>query len=151
MGLADVVNEMQGKPEKKSPELAAKLEGQVTEDGDIKLDTTDLEAVGARIKEVRGLLAPLKKEEERLRKLILSHPKAKEGYHNLSIKITGSDEVDTTSPDVLSALVQSKVLNEAMNISFSAPKIRKLAEKHEDIAKALKKAKQRSRKINLVK
>jgi len=126
-------------------DLEAELSGKV-EDGNIKLDTADMDALGARIREVRIKSRYLKKEDERLRELILAHPLAKLGYGNESIEIGKNDSVDMTAELVLS-LIKAKKLNEALNVSISVPKVRKLAEKNDEIAQAYENAKFTGRKV----
>jgi hypothetical protein len=145
MSLADVAKEIQGRPEKKPDpvqqlDFEHELTGKVAEDGTIVLDTTDLDAVGARLKAVRQLAARCKKEDDRLRKLILAHPSSKPGYRNLSIEIEGSQQMRTDNPELLAALMKAKLFGAACNMSLSPPKIRELAVKHPKIAAAIKHA-----------
>ena len=153
MSLSELVSELQGRPEKKKDvadvELEAKLEGQVTETGDIKLDTADLEAVGARLKEVRAKARTLKKQEDQLKALILSHPQAKAGYANAHIEIEGTETIDLEDPELLLALMKTKTFAAACNLSLSQPKVREIAEKKKDVAAVVKKL--RGRKIKTVK
>ena len=134
MGLADIVH---GKQEEQVDE-STKLEGKVDEKtGDIKLDTADLDALSARIKQVRAEIKPLKAEEDRLRKLILAHPDASAGYSNRSITIKPTEDLNLDDPELLHALYKAKVLGEAMNMSLSKPKVRKIAERVKAVEKVL--------------
>jgi len=136
MGLADIVRGPQEEPPAAAP---TELKGQVDETtGDIKLDTANLEVITARLKEVRDMMKPLKKEEDQLKKLILAHPDAKAGFSNAHVNITATDAFDLDSPDLLYALHKAKVLGEAMNMSLSIPKVRKIAERVKSVDKALK-------------
>lgn len=154
MSLSELVGELKGRPEKKKKDIAeveieAKLEGQVLETGDIKLDTTDLEAIGARLKEVRAKQRTLKKEEDALKALILSHRDAKAGYANRSIEIEGTETIDLEHPPLLAALLKTKTLGAACNMSLSIPKVREIASKNKDVAAAIKM--QHGRKIKTTK
>ena len=126
-------------------DLEAELSGKVV-DGEIKLDTTDIDELSARLRVVRIKLRALKKEDDRVRQLILAHPSAKVGFGNRAIEISANETVDIT-PELLSALADSKKINEAVNISFSVPKIRKLAETNATIAEAFGAARLVGRKI----
>jgi hypothetical protein len=142
MSLSELVGELKGRPEKKKDiaevELEAKLEGQVTETGDIRLDTTDLDAIGAKLKEVRAKQRTLKKEEDALKALILSHKNAKAGYANQSIEIEGTESIDLQHPPLLAALMKTKTFGAACNLSLSQPKVREIAAKNKDVAAAIK-------------
>lgn len=142
MGLADMINAGKTQPEPADPveqlDFEHELGGTIDEDGKIVLDTTDLEAIGARLKAVRGLQAKCKKEDERLRKLILAHPDAKPGFKNTSIEIEGSQQMRTDNPELLVALMQTKTFGEALNLTISAPKVRAIAEKEPKVAEAVR-------------
>lgn len=138
-------------PARKKPtaavEIETELSGELDEStGNIKLDTADLDAVSARLREVRIKQRALKKEEDRLKVLVLSHEHAKIGYSNEFIQIVSMDNLETT-PELLEALITTKKLNEAFNMSISIPKIRDLAEKHKVIAKAYQNSLFEGRKI----
>lgn len=140
MGLADLADELQGKKPKKPIEqvdLEAELGGKAEEDGSIKLDVTDLEAIGARLREVRKKKATLKKEEDRLRTLVLGHPDSKVGFSNGSIIISSSQEMNTNSPELLAALEKTGTLDEAYNKSISPPKVREIAKREAEVAAAI--------------
>lgn len=144
MGLAETVGELKGK---KEPEV--ELKGEVQENGTIKLDTTDLDAVGKALKIVRKRMAADRKEEKRLKQLVLEHPDAKIGYANQFIHISGSKEMDVEDPQLLAALVRTKTLNRALNMTLSAPKIREIAETEPEVAKAITTS--AARKVNIAK
>lgn len=136
MSLGELVGELKGHPKKK-PRVETELGGQVTPDGEIKLDTADIEAITAELKKVRNETARLKKEEDRLKALLLAHPQAKAGFCNSSIEIEGTSSIDLENPALLAALMKKKVFTEACNLSLSQPKVRKLAEKHAEISAAV--------------
>jgi hypothetical protein len=139
VSFAEVVGESRMKVHKKvyrnvdEPQVTKELEGQVTEDG-IKLDVTDLEAVGERLAEVRARLAADKKEEARLRKLVLTNPLAKEGYCNGFIEITGRDTLVTDDQEMLDYLENQDLLSGVQDTKISTKKLRKLAEEDEELA-----------------
>jgi hypothetical protein len=142
MSLANLINESKGNTEPDAELVGATpvsstLEGQVDAEGEIQLDVRDLNALGARLKEIRVATRALKKEEDRLKKLINSHPKAKVGYSNASISITSSPTIDTDNPLLLAALMKTKTLNRALNMSLSVPKIREIAETEKLVAEAV--------------
>jgi hypothetical protein len=118
------------------PQVTKELEGQVTEEG-IKLDVTDLEAIGQRLAEVRTRIAADKKEEDRLKKLILTNPLAKEGYCNGYIEITGADTLVTDEPEMLEYLEVEGLLSSVQDVKISTKKLRKLASEDEELAKLL--------------
>jgi len=142
MSLLDLIKESQDGPEAE-PELVGntpvetQLEGTVDAAGDIQLDVRDLDALGARIREIRISKRALDKEEKRLKGLINSHPRAKPGYVNSSISITGSESIDVTGADLLGALLETKTLNQAVNMTLSIPKIREIAAREPKVAKAI--------------
>lgn len=145
MGLADMVaaSKPQPKPQPKQDPVAEidfehELSGEVTADGIIKLDTTNLDVIGARLRAVRQLAAKCKKEDERLKKLILAHPDSKPGYKNSAIEIEGSQQMMTDNPELLVALMQTNNFAAACNMSVSQPKVRALAETEPKIADALR-------------
>jgi hypothetical protein len=127
------------------PQVTKALEGQVTPEG-IKLDTTDLEAVGERLAELRVRMAADKKEEDRLKKLILTNPLAKEGYCNNYIEITGADTLVLNDPDMLAYLEANGLVGKVSDTKISAPKLRALAAEDEKLAELL--VFDRGRKVN---
>jgi hypothetical protein len=133
MSLGDLVSELH---EKKTAAPAPKTElgGQVTPDGELKLDAADIDVVTARLKEVRVGMAALKKEEDQLKALLLAHPKAKAGFINSSIEIEGTQTIDLFHGPLLAALMEAKVFPQACNLTLSQPKVRALAAKHPKIA-----------------
>lgn len=142
VSFADVVNAARQKVPKKTyrnvdePQVTKELEGQVTEDG-IKLDVTDLEAIGERLAEIRARLAADKKEEARLKKLILTNPLAKEGYCNGFIEITGRDNIVTDDRDMLDYLENECLLEGVQDTKISVKKLRQLADENDELAELL--------------
>ena len=142
MSFADVVADAR-KPDPKrdrnyrntdEPQLEMPpLEGQVTNDG-IKLDTTDMDALGERIKAVRLELASLKKEEERLRKLILVHPDARVGFSNAHIEIAGEERLVSDDPKMLAFLEENDLLGGVSELKVSVRKLRRLGTEMRDSA-----------------
>ena len=112
------------------------LRGQVTEDG-IQLDTVDLESVGERLSFFRTRIAADKKEEERLKKLILTNPLAREGYCNGYIEITGADTPVLDDPEMLAYLEEQDLLRGVSDTKISVKKLRKLASEDEELAKLM--------------
>ena len=141
MSLSELVGELKGKPEKKIDEvqLETELKGQVTPEGEIKLDTADIDVVTARLKEVRLKQAVLKKEESQLKTLLMSHPEAKAGFANSSISIEGTQTIDLAHGPLLAALIETKTFSQACNNpALSQPKVREIAAKKPSVAAAIK-------------
>jgi len=133
MGLAEIVS---GKEEQ--AEQVAELAVVVNkETGDIQLETANLEHLTSELKRIRTELKPLKKDEERIKKLILAHPDAKAGFRNAHVEITSTQTLNLDDPVLLAALYKAKVLGEAMNMSLSIPKVRKIAERVKAVGKVL--------------
>jgi hypothetical protein len=129
------------------PQVTKELEGKITEDG-IKLDTTNLEAVGQRLAEVRTRIAADKKEEERLKKLILTNPLAKEGYCNGYIEIAGADSLVVDDPEMLAYLESRGLLSRVQDVKISVKKVRDLASEDEELEKLL--VFDRGRRVNKI-
>lgn len=143
MSLGELVNELKGTidnivEEKRALELKNKLGGQVSPEGDIKLDTADLSKVAARLKEVRAKVAVLKKEETQLKALVLSHPKAKAGYNDGNIEIEGTLEIDLGNPELLAVLMETKTFASCCNLTLSQPKVRDLAAVNSKVQAAIR-------------
>jgi hypothetical protein len=150
MSLGELVDELKGKndPPAEAPAEPV-LQGQVTPEGDIKLDSTDLNVVTARLKVVRGELADLKKEEGQLKALVLVHPDAKAGFNNGEIEIEGTITIDLEHGPLLVALMEGKQFASCCNLSLSLPKVRALAKTDPKIAAVIKTLK--GRKIKVIK
>jgi hypothetical protein len=122
------------------------LSGEVKDDGTIVLDTKDLGALGRRINVVRKTASGAKKEEKRLRELILAHPDAKLGFNNGIIEIQPNESIEMT-PQLEEALRSEGLYEEVLNVSVSMPKVRKVASTNPTIAAALKTARRVGRKV----
>jgi len=143
VSFAEVVNAARMQVPKKvyrevdePPPAPKELEGQVT-DGEIKLDTMDLECVAERLVFFRTRIAADKKEEARLKKLVLTNPKAREGYCNSYIEINGADTLVMDDPDMLAYLEEQDLLTGIQDTKISAKKLRALAAEDEELAKLL--------------
>lgn len=140
MSLSELVGELKGQPEKKlqSPATKPELGGEVTPDGEIKLDAIDLAVVGAKLKDVRAQLTALKKEEGQLKALVLAHAEAKAGFTNNSLIIEGTQTIDLEHGPLLAALMSTKTFAQCCNMSLSQPKVRDVAAKKPQVAAAIK-------------
>lgn len=147
MSLGDLVSELHSQDTSPKSELG----GQVTADGELKLDTADITVVTAELKRVRNEMKVLKKDEERLKVLLLSHPLAKAGFINSSIEIEGTQSIDLFNGALLSALMETKTFTQACNLTLSQPKVREIAARTPDVAAAVEKAILHGRKIKVVK
>lgn len=125
MGLAELAQELQGRGEESQ---GGKL---------LFLDVTNLPKLSIRLKKVREEIARLKKDEDRLKSLILAHPDSKIGHSNDSIKIGETTTPDTEDPHLHAVLRKKGHWDKVATVSISKPKLREVAEEDEDVAKAI--------------
>jgi hypothetical protein len=138
MSLAEAFDEPVDTKGRKRRTKTVERSGTIKPDGKIVMDTADIDTLTRRLNEVRGQIGDLKKEEERLRVLILQHPSAKPGFDNGMIMVKGTEEIDLEDPELLAALLACGRLNEAVNMSLSAPKVRQIASIEPKVAAAVK-------------
>ena len=133
MSFADVVAASRTPDPKKdrlyrnedTPETAAA--GLENEDSEA-YDPKDLSGLGSRLKEVRLEIASLKKEEEKLRKMILVHPESKVGYSNPYISIGGEDRLVKDDPKLIEYLEKNGLLDKVSKRTIEVRKLRRLGE-----------------------
>lgn len=126
MGLAELAWEIQGK------RIEQQKGGRI-----LILDITNLEAMSRRLKRVRDDMALLKKEDDRLKTAILTHPKCKIGYQDDGIKVTEELTPDTDDPKLLEILRRKGYWERVTSTSISTPALRAVATEDPEVAAAI--------------
>ena len=117
--------------------LAAELQGLVEdEDRILIIDVNNLQAMCARLKQVRDQTALLKKEEDRLKRSILAHPNCKIGYSDDAMKV--DEKKDFQENETLFAMLKKKgKWEEVTSTKISVTALRAVAEEDKEIAESI--------------
>ena len=110
----------------------------MVEDDDriLVIDINNLQAMCARLKQVRDQSALLKKEEDRLKRSILAHPDCKIGYSNDAIKVDPKEDF-AENETLIEMLKKKGKWEKVTSTKISITALRAVAEDDQDIADAI--------------